>query len=230
MRRTDGAAIEGATENNLTEKLKDITCADADYIVEEYIYYTDKEAEEKFHTKLHGLLARTINPEGETQDYAYDAYGNATAVTDAAGNTYTYTYDLLGHRLSETTARGDKYSWEYLPNGFVTREHYPDGGTAVSLYDKSGHLLQTVQPDQYEPDKDVNNTYTGTTGTFYLYSANGRLLHQIGALGDETYYTYDTNGNIIKEARSGAETIPTPTTTEIASSDNGTTKQRADRR
>ena len=207
VRRTDGAAIEGATEKNLTEKLKDITCADMDYIVEEYIYYTDKEAEEKFHTKLHGLLARTINPEGETQDYAYDAYGNATAVTDAAGNTYTYTYDLLGHRLSETTARGDKYSWEYLPNGFVTREHYPDGGTAVSLYDKSGHLLQTVQPDQYEPDKDVNNTYTGTTGTFYLYSANGRLLHQIGALGDETYYTYDTNGNIIKEARSGAETI-----------------------
>ncbi len=207
VRRTDGAAITGVTEKNLNEKLKNITCADQDYIVEEYRYYTDKEAEEKFHSKLRGLLAETTNPEGEKQLYAYDAYGNATAVTDAAGNTYTYTYDPLGHRLSETTARGDLYSWEYLPNGYVTREHYPDGGTAVSLYDKSGHLLQTVKPEQYELDKDANGTYTGTGGTFYDYSVNGRLLSTTDVLGDVTHYTYDTNGNVIEEYHSGAEVI-----------------------
>lgn len=207
VRRVDGAAIADVTEQNLGEKLKDITYTNPDYIVEEYRYYTEQEAEEKFHSKLHGLLAQTTNPEGETQSYSYDTYGNATAVTDAAGNTYTYTYDAFGNRLSETTARGDVYRWEYLPNGYVTREHYPDGGTAVSVYDASGHLLQSVKPEQYEPDKDVDGKYTGTGGTFYQYGTDGRLHSMTGVLGDITNYIYDTNGNVTEEARQGAEVI-----------------------
>ena len=193
IRRVDGAAIDPKIN------LADLSFQDADYIVEQYEYYTRKEAEEQFDCGLSGLLKCAVDAEGRQTRYTYDQYGNTASVTDAAGNVTQYTYDALGRKLSETTPSGNKFAWKYAANGFVTREYYPDGGCAVSEYDKAGHLVRTVSQELYRKEQDLGNHYAGGEGSYYVYNASGRLESMTDALKNRTEYTYDSNGNTLTQ-------------------------------
>jgi RHS repeat-associated protein len=92
------------------------------------------------HTYGYDILGRTIsdNSSGGTIDqtvtYAYDIFGNVTAVTDARGNTTTRIYDGFG-RLARII--------QPIPDDAGPQDH----PTTYFFYDKGGNIAFTVDPN-----------------------------------------------------------------------------------
>jgi len=158
--------------------------------------------------------------------FAYDASGNVTSVTDAAGSVTSYTYYADGNVKQITDPNNNKtYHW-YDANGNLTRQRTYGAYAASSnvaqytryTYDSENHLRYAISSEGYV--------------TEYRYTAYGQLQYEIGyseqsyaagsaiptnaqmdawrdAIADRsstqlTRYNYDERGNIWRTWNYGA--------------------------
>ena len=142
-----------------------------------------------------------------TTQYAYDANGNLTSVTDPRGYVTTYVYDEIGRKTQQILPDPDGSG----PLGTLTTRYF---------YDNDGNLRYVVDPrgtdakeaaytTEYDydnlgrktsaiaPDPDGSGPLARPT-TQYVYDANGNLEHVVDPLGNSTWYQYDKLGRQTK--------------------------------
>jgi RHS repeat-associated protein len=127
---------------------------------------------------LHRLLA-TDHSSGERFQYAYDAVGNRTVMTDSMG-AYVSTYDAA-NRL--TNVDGVTYTWDSQGN-------LSSDGVFTYTYDAANRLIEAVQG---------TNIYT------FAYNGQGDRLRQT-INGMETNYTLDLNAGLVQVLTDGTNT------------------------
>ena len=85
-----------------------------------------------------GLQTATIDPNGNTTSYTYDAAGHLLTQTDPAGLATNYTY--AGGKLASVTDPAGKVTAFALNNGLLQVVTRADATTLGYAYDASGHL------------------------------------------------------------------------------------------
>ena len=105
---------------------------------------------------------------------AYDVNGNESAVTDGNGNVTTYTYDDQNRVTGVSRKNGN----EMISNS-ISYDMGTDGKTTTSVKDANGHV-----------NKEVTNEAGLTESTTDLGDGEEQIT---------TAYSYDTNGNKIRE-------------------------------
>ena len=105
---------------------------------------------------------------------AYDVNGNESAVTDGNGNVTTYTYDDQNRVTGVSRKNGN----ETISNS-ISYDMGTDGKTTTSVKDANGHV-----------NKEVTNEAGLTESTTDLGDGEEQIT---------TAYSYDTNGNKIRE-------------------------------
>jgi RHS repeat-associated protein len=143
-----------------------------------------------------------------TWNYAYDANGNVTSVTDPLGNQTSYGYDGLDHQTSMTDGRNKTWTYGYDADGNLTSVQDQDGHLTTYGYDNAD--LKTSMVDArgnvsgcgcasqytwnygYDPDHDLTGV-TDPNGhlTQYGYDAAGRKTSLVDPNSHETDYGYD---------------------------------------
>lgn len=113
---------------------------------------------------------------------------------------------------------GDGTCYEYDKDGNCIRIHFVDGGTERRFYDAEGNLTKQVLPESYDcavddgegycyaynkngnltqiQDPDGNLLYT------YEYNGHGQVVREIDGEGQETLYTYNGLGLLMKKQTS----------------------------
>ena len=139
--------------------------------------------------------------------YAYDANGNLIRVTDPNGNVTTSTYDRNNRKTSSTDAAGFKTDWVYDANGNVTRETRHGHGTGanrVTNYTYDNVNRRTAETRVGVQRHNGSGGHTTQDSTIrYQYNALGQVTRKTEATGDYIAYTYDSQGRMNYETRSG---------------------------
>jgi RHS repeat-associated protein len=138
-----------------------------------------------------GLPQTVIDTNGVTTNLAYDARNrllSSTVVTAAGSLVTSSTYDAAGNIISVTQ---------------------PDGSSLTNTYDAAHRLIGIAdifqESSSYTLDALNDRTLTNvadTTGKVQhthsgSFDALGRMLQDIGGVGQTTIYTYDGNGNAV---------------------------------
>jgi RHS repeat-associated protein len=135
--------------------------------------------------------------DGTTPDvtYTYNADGERTQMTDGTGTT-TYTYDADGRTTSETDGAGATVSYGYDGAGDVTSITYPNGESVTRTYDGARRLGSVTD-------------WNGNTTTF-SYDADGNLVQTSYPNGDEISSIYDPADELLSSdvAPSGSPGSP----------------------
>ncbi len=120
---------------------------------------------------------------GEDTDYAYDANGNTTGVTDPLANLTTSAFDALNRVISVTDALSGvaSYAWDDAGN----RETAADQRALVTSYvhDGFGQVIQQSSPD--------------TGATVFTYDSAGNRVSRADARGVVSEWTYDELGRVL---------------------------------
>ena len=134
-----------------------------------------------------GQLKTQATAASDPTDFAYDANGNATTVTDALATATQSEYDPL-NRLSRTLQdvagiKADaKFEYDALDN--LTKVTDPKGLDTRYDYNGFGDLVKLTSPD------------TGVTS--YTYDSAGNRATQTDARGNTTAYSYDALNRLTK--------------------------------
>jgi RHS repeat-associated protein len=146
--------------------------------------------------------------------YIYDANGNQLTVGDKAG-TINREYDQLNRVTKLTDVNDNVIQYEYNKVGDITTITYPDGKKVNYTYDKSRQMTSVTDwagratKYSYDANKRLVKTIrpNGSVLT-QTYNTKGQMTQKkdISATGkviSQTKYTYDQNGNVIKEEEGG---------------------------
>ncbi|WP_246746136.1 type IV secretion protein Rhs, partial [Xanthomonas vasicola] len=134
-----------------------------------------------------GQLKTQATAGSDPTDFAYDANGNTTTVTDALATATQSDYDPL-NRLSRTLQdvagiKADtKFDYDALDN--LTKVTDPKGLDTTYDYNGFGDLVKLTSPD------------TGVTS--YTYDSAGNRATQTDARGNTTAYSYDALNRLTK--------------------------------
>ncbi|MEF3062308.1 RHS repeat-associated core domain-containing protein [Ralstonia solanacearum] len=147
------------------------------------------------------VLAQT---QVSTTQYAYDAVGNLTQITDPRGLVTTLTYDSLGRRTKvqgpPATPGGAAPTAVFTYNGQDRVRQVTDPRSLVTTYtvDGLGNTTQQQSPDTGTTNAtyDVAGNLTRRTDargkiTRYRYDAVNRMTHAVFASGTPIAFTYD---------------------------------------
>ncbi|TVQ96246.1 MAG: hypothetical protein EA399_16215, partial [Desulfovibrionales bacterium] len=173
-----------------------------------------------YHYDEAGRLNRLSEEGVDVVVYAYDQLGRMARKTMGNGVYTTYAHDPAGRLLALENHKPDgeilsRFAYTYDRRGRRTamETHY---GTWTYGYDDSGQLVRAVlvstDPDvpsqdlTYEYDALGNRIRTLINGQEETYDANN--LNQYTTVGDRTY-TYDLDGNLIREAGPDGITVYT---------------------
>jgi YD repeat-containing protein len=158
--------------------------------------------------------------------YTMDGQGRLTELQTPDGGTQTWNLDLYGQPYNQTDAAGRStgsiYSYD-AGSGDTTGVSNPDGSTSAALYDSTHHnptqltdTLGRLTTMTYTANGDLQTTkdalgdvttqswssglvqtVTDPLGhvTTYLYNSDRQLTTVIDALGDRTTYGYDVAGD-----------------------------------
>jgi RHS repeat-associated protein len=140
-----------------------------------------------------GRLAAVTHPTGEVVSYTRDANGNLLSITSPSA-TLTYAYDAL-NRLVQVTA----------PEG-QTRYFYDLAGNRVRIAGANGLLTDYAYDLRNRPTQLIHQTAGGTALQSFanVFSPSGRRTHVTELDGSTESYTYDAQGRLTAEQRTGA--------------------------
>jgi len=156
---------------------------------------------------VNGELVGSTDENGNTSWNAYDAAGNLTIAVDATGAKTTTAYDALGRAVAQETppaqtATGAVSDITYttynaLNQVTVTGDlEFNSAGTARVLQAEQTYVLNS-HGDRIQVTDALGNT------TYYVYDSQHRVLQSQTPLqysaGQSTTYAYDVNGNLIRE-------------------------------
>jgi RHS repeat-associated protein len=139
-----------------------------------------------------GGLPRTIvDPNGVTTNLTYDArlrLLTSTLTTSAGPLTTSYAYDAAGNLLKVTQPDGSAFTNTYdAAHRLIGTADLFTNGIAYTL-DANGDRINTAVSN---PGGTVTRRHSAT------FDALGRLLNDIGGVGQTTAYGYDGNGNAL---------------------------------
>jgi YD repeat-containing protein len=117
----------------------------------------------------------------------------------------TYVYDLDGNLVSQTTADRDTETWQYDAYGRVTTHTDLSGAVYNYTYDANTGLL-TGENDNWSPTAQGQSTpayvtapITTPNSSTDTYYADGQLATRTYADGSAYSYSYDANGNQVRQ-------------------------------
>lgn len=170
-----------------------------------------------------GRIKTVTAPDAGTTAYTYDMSGNVRTRTDANQHTTTYGYDpahrltsvadplnrTVGHRydadgnLDQTTnARGTVATNTYDALNRLTDTTYSDSTPATSIaYDAAGNRRQVsdatgIRTFAYDAVDRLKTVTLPTSKTFaYVYDDAGHLTSRTNPDGQQTTYTYNSDGD-----------------------------------
>lgn len=183
-----------------------------------------------YHFKGQGDKRRwigTTHPDGASERFEYDRYGNLLATFDAVGRRTQYRLDGKGRPILIDSPGQASISLHYDSAGQVIEQS--DGeATWRYAYDRRGNLLESINPLGYAtryvygdaglPDRPTEvidakggvkrlqwdrrgllTSYTDCSNktTRHYYDAMGQLVAVTNALGQTVSYRYDTAGRLI---------------------------------
>jgi RHS repeat-associated protein len=160
-----------------------------------------------------GALVKITNALNQATDItAHTGGGLPLTVVDPNGVTTTLTYDARQRPLTGTveTAAGPRTTtYTYDPAGNLIKTTLPDGSALANTYD-TAHRLTTItdlfhQNVAYTLDALGDRTRTNLTAVGNRiqrqhsddFDALGRVLQDIGGVGQTTAYAYDPDGNAL---------------------------------
>ena len=129
--------------------------------------------------------------DGQSVTSSYNEIGKLTEVSSEAG-TIRYQYNEQGFLISVENVNRDVVSYTYDAYGNKTSMTYPDSRTVSYTYDAMNRMAGVVGLD-------------GET-TSFVYDAAGRRIQTVSG-NMTTRYAYDSVGNLMEQATSGASDI-----------------------
>jgi YD repeat-containing protein len=170
-----------------------------------------------------GNLIKTIKPMGQVIASAWDTQGRKIAEVDGNGYLATWTYNYFGQLSAHTDIGGARYAYTYNSAGKLLSQTNTRGQNLSFTYDDAGQLLQIVDAQLKSNGASLNQitTYkydlagnriveklsqTDSNGAQVVYQDNRiaydaqsrmRLVEGLGGL--RLNYTYDKNGNRLRQ-------------------------------
>jgi RHS repeat-associated protein len=174
---------------------------------------TDVQEVAKFTYDASGALTAVTNALGQATKITQHLPGGLPqTIVDPNGVTTTLTYDprlrLLTSTMTTTTGPL-KTAYSYDPVGNLLSVTLPDGSALSNTYDAAHRLTGTADLFKngiaYTLDALGNRTQTKVSNSSSVvqrqhsgtFDALGRLLDDIGGVGQTTAYAYDGNGNAL---------------------------------
>ena len=159
-----------------------------------------------------GNMTDTVEQNGDPVGYEYNAQGLVTEESFADGSFQTFTHDAHGNLLSAssfdtTGALMGITTLTYNVANELLSITYPNGLSLTFTYNSAGQRTQSVDQSGYT----VNYTYddqgrlseltdgSGNLIVQYVYNDIGELAEKLNGNGTFTTYSYDADGNLLKE-------------------------------
>ncbi len=145
-------------------------------------------------------LTSITYPSGQFLDFTYNLQGERTQSVDQDGFTVNYSYDAPG-RLSKLTDGSGTLIVQYTYNnlGELAKKLNGNGTSTTLAYDAAGDLLEEVN---YAPGgTTVNSSFT------YTYNPLGEQTSMTDDAGNTTTYGYDPTGQLTQVNLPGGSTI-----------------------
>lgn len=143
----------------------------------------------------------TVNdPLGLITTYSYDAKGQLLAITDPAvggvSSSRQFAYNANGDVTQITDGEGNRTVFSYDANGNLIAERDEAGNTIQRTYNANNQILSETRFLVPDPDGAGSATASGAQTTRYVYDAAGknRLRFMISPEGRVTEYRYDSFG------------------------------------
>jgi RHS repeat-associated protein len=145
-----------------------------------------------------GRVLTSVSPPGNlpkakaaafTTQYAYDAFGDITSVTDPLGHTTSRLYDLKRELIAVTDPDNRITLYEYDATGRTTKTTRSNGTVVLRSYDPAGNLLSRTDALGH--------------ATTFSYDSQNRRISSTDPLGRQTTFAYDPVGNTISRTEPG---------------------------
>jgi RHS repeat-associated protein len=164
------------------------------------------------------------NEWGFVTEYTYDSMNKLKTVKDTLNNILTYGYDLCGNKITVTNVSNNTLTYGYDKLNRLETITDPDNViTTKNIYDANGNVLKKIDAKGYLSGSDDTARY----GIEYTYDLANRLVmvidpeikelndptkysfkyeydqynqktKEINALGQDTNYIYNNEGNLQK--------------------------------
>ncbi|HEY3732402.1 MAG TPA: RHS repeat-associated core domain-containing protein [Streptosporangiaceae bacterium] len=158
-----------------------------------------------------GQELQSIDDEGNTTTYTYNALGEQASVTSPTGAVTSDGYDADGNLTSITDANGNKTSYTYNGDSELATKTDPLGKVTTDSYDGDGDLTQVIDAMSnkdtfaYDDFGDVTTARYGVSGTSQqtkivnTYDLASRLTKAVQTPGGTYSLSYDGLGDILNQ-------------------------------
>ncbi|WCN10209.1 SpvB/TcaC N-terminal domain-containing protein [Marinomonas mediterranea] len=143
-----------------------------------------------------GQITQTIDHNGETVDFQYDALGSLVQTTDSSSNQVQLGYDLLGRKTQMNDPDMGEWSYTYYLDGKLKSQTDALGQTTTFTYDALGRMKERHASDTHSYwtyDSCANGvgklcSMQGNGKTErYIYTTQGQLDRTITSIDGDTY-------------------------------------------
>ena len=200
-----GLASRTTAANQLTDYVRD-----EKGLLKEVVSSVDKKADRRIRHEYDdfGRVAKVDYGSGETETFAYDAWGRVAKHT-RGDKAETYEYDHFG-RMTKKTEEGAATVYEYDAYGSRTLRRSLDSAGAVvdeerRSYDRYGRLSEIASGSgkvkySYDPKGRVAKQFLGEKTIDFTYTKSGQLKTKVmsgkGGKEQELKYWYSKSGRL----------------------------------
>ena len=132
-------------------------------------------------------LTHESNPDGTALSFTYNAGGQRISMTDSTGFLINYAYDAVGRLTGLTNGSGGTIvSYAYDANGRLATKTFGNGTSTTYTYDASGNVLHVVN---YSAAHAIFSEFD------YTYDGNDRPITERTPTGNLSF-TYDLDGQL----------------------------------